>query len=205
MGILPMRRSLLPIALLLVSLGALLGACGSMNLGDAETATETKAVETSTQAVALAQPESVEAASTAKAISLEEVPPVDNTAAWSSVSTGVRTFAGRLDQATHNIASCPTDAAAGADFSTCLATAYTAIAAAAQQLVDNIDTTSKSVGACREALATMRAATQAMVDGYQRAVETIELTSIETIKFRLGDDAQIYADATLAAASTCAS
>ncbi len=199
MGLLPMRRSLLPIALLLVSLGALLGACGSMNLGDTETATETKAVETSTQAVSLAQPESV------KAVTLAEVPPVDNAAAWSSVSTGVRTFARRLVQATHSIASCPTDAAAGADFSTCLATAYTAIAAAAQQLVDNIDTTSKSDGACRDALSTMRAATQAMVDDYQRAVETIDLTSIETIKSLLGDDAQMYADATLAAASTCAS
>ncbi len=204
MGLLSMRRSLLPIALLLVSLGALLGACGSMNLGDTETATEANAVEASTQAVALAQPESVEAASTAEAISLEEVPPVDNAAAWSSVNTGVRTFAGRLVQATHSIASCPTDAAAGADFSACLATAYTAIAVAAQQLVDNIDTTSESDGACRDALSTMRAATQAMVDDYQRAVETTNLTSIETIKSRLGDDAQMYVDATLAAASACA-
>ncbi len=163
-----------------------------------------KAAEASTQAVALAQPESGEAASTAKAISLEEVPPADNAAAWSSVNTGVRTFAGRLDQATQSIASCPTDAAAGADFSTCLATAYTAIAVAAQQLVDTIDATSKSGGACRDALSTMRAATQAMVDDYQRAVETIDLTRIETIKSRLGDDAQMYADATLAAASACA-
>ncbi len=193
-----MRRSLLPIALLLVSLGALLGACGSMNLGGTETTTETKEVETSTQAVALAQPES------AKATSLEGVPAVDNTAAWSSVMTGAQTFARRLVQATQSIASCPTDAAAGADFSACLATAYTAIATAAQQLVDNIDTTSKSDGACRDALSTMRAATQAMVDDYQRAVETTDLTSIETIKSRLGDDAQMYVDATLAAASACA-
>jgi hypothetical protein len=199
-----------PTLILVVALtlsGALLAGCGASSLKDSETAAEAQAAE-----VAEAAP----AESAAEPIVTEESAPIeieattaeesttDNAGAWSVIQDGAQTFAGRLDQANQSVASCQTDAAAGADFDACVGKAYTAISAAAEELSGTVDQAIAATdGPCRDALTTLRGATQSLVDDYSRAVTTTDLTSRETLEARLGDDTQAYADDALAAAAAC--
>ncbi|MGI9188371.1 MAG: hypothetical protein ACR2J9_12785, partial [Gaiellales bacterium] len=136
----------------------------------------------------------------------ETAPAADNVGAWTIIQSGAQTFAGRLDQANQSVASCQTDAAAGADFDTCIGKAYTTISTAAAELVATVDEALTTTdGSCHDSLTTLRDATQSMVDDYARAVTTTDLTSRETLDARLGDDVQAYADHALAAAAACVS
>ena len=104
------------------------------------------------------------------------------------------------------LAGCQTDAAAGADFDTCIGKAYTTISAAATTLAGTVDQlVTQTDGQCHDALTTLRDATQAMADDYTSAAGTTDLTSRQTLEARLGDDAQAYADDALSAAAACVS
>jgi len=169
---------LLSLSLVLL-VAAMVAGCGSSALSSAETATDAQA-----------------AGATATAEVAPATVAVDTTQA----------FAASFDQATQSIASCQTDAAAGQDFAKCAGGTYTAVATAGTALVDSITAVADQTdGSCHEALTTMSGAMQTMVTDYQRAVTTTDLTSADTLKTRLGDDAQTYADSALTAASACSS
>jgi hypothetical protein len=191
-----------------ILLGALLLAgCGASSLKDSETATDANAAEVAAEAVSTAEAATTEeAAPVSVEATTEATPAADNAGAWSVIQGGAQTFAGRLDQANQSVASCQTDAAAGADFDTCIGKAYTTISAAATELVGTVDQALATTdGQCHDSLATLRTATQSMADDYSRAVTTTDLTSRETLDARLGDDAQAYADNAMAAAAACVS
>ncbi len=199
-----------PALILVVALaltGVLLAGCGAASLKDSETATDAQAAEPIETAPAetTAEPAAIEEATPLEAeATTAEQPAADNAGAWSLIQDGAQTFAGRLDQANQSVASCQTDAAAGADFDACVGSAYTAISTAAAELSGTVDQAIASTdGPCRDALKTLRGATQSLVDDYARAVTTTDLTSRETLEARLGDDTQAYADDALAAAAAC--
>jgi hypothetical protein len=199
-----------PALILVVALAltaALLAGCGMSSLKDSETATEAKAANATDAGERTAEPATTDEAEPISAeATMEATPAADNTGAWNVIQGGAQTFAGRLDQANQSVASCQTDAAAGADFDACIGKAYSAIAAAATELVGTVDQALTTTdGQCRDALATLRSATQTMVDDYSRAVTTTDLTSRETLDARLGDDAQAYASNAMAAAAACVS
>ena len=197
-----------PALILVVALAltaALLAGCGASSLKDSETAAEAKAAEAPVATESTATPTTSEEAPPVSAeATMEEAPAADNTGAWNVIQRGAQTFAGRLDQANQSVASCQTDAAAGADFDACIGKAYTAIADAATELVGTVDQALTTTdGQCRDALATLRSATQTMVDDYSREVTTTDLSSRETLEARLGDDTQAFASDALAAAAAC--
>ena len=198
--------ALIPVVILVLA-AALLTGCGVSSLKDSETATEAKAAQAAetTETTAAAEPMVVEEVEPVSAeATTEEAPTADNAGAWSVIQDGAQTFAGRLDQANQSVASCQTDAAAGADFDACVGKAYTAISAAATELMGTVDQALATTdGQCRDALSNLLSATQAMVDDYARAVTTTDLTSRETLEARLGDDTQAYATDALAAAAAC--
>lgn len=198
--------ALIPVAALLLGTLVLAG-CGASSLKDSETATDAKAAEAAATVETTAEPAATEEAAPVSAeATTEAAPAADNAGAWTIIQSGAQTFAGRLDQANQSVASCQTDAAAGADFDTCIGKAYTTISTAAAELVATVDgALATTDGQCHESLTTLRDATQSMVDDYARAVTTTDLTSRETLDARLGDDAQAYADNALAAAAACVS
>ena len=196
---------LIPVAAIL--LGALLlSGCGASSLKDSETATDAQAAESvaaaaaaDTAAATTEAPTTTEAATTAALAA-------DNSGSWTTIKDGAQTFAAQLDQANQSVASCQTDAAAGANFDACMGKAYTTIATAATTLVGTVDQViMQTDGQCHEALTTLRGATQSMADDYTTAVSTTDLTSQQTLEARLGDDAQAYADNALTAAAACIS
>mgnify|MGYP006269193609 CR=1 FL=1 len=197
--------TLIPVAAILVG-ALLLAGCGVSSLKDSETATDAKAAE---GAAAKAEATTEAAAETAQVEAVattaeETAPAADNSGTWSTIENGAQTFAAQLDQANQSVASCQTDAAAGADFDTCIGKAYTTIAAAASTLAGTVDELiADSDGQCRDALSTLRDATQAMASDYTSAADTTDLTSRQTLEARIGDDAQAYADDALAAAAAC--
>ena len=196
-----------PPALILVIVlalaAALLTGGGASSLQDTETATDAKAAENA--AISAAAAVTTEApAVTADAATT--APSADNAGAWDTIKTGAETFAAQLDQGNQSVASCETNAAAGADFDRCVGKSYRLIAAAAVALVHTVDqTVGQTDGQCRDALATFRSATQSMADDYTHAITTTDLTSKQTLEARLGDDTQTYADTTFAAAAACVS
>ena len=184
---------------LLVALVA--SGCGASSLSDTETATEAKAAAAPTTAEAVAP--TTEAAPVETAV--EPEPAVDDAGAWSAVDAGAQQFAAELDHASQSIASCETDMAAGADFTACAGKAYQQIVDAATTLAGVIENAvAQAGGECRAALDTMRTATQALIADYTDAISTTDWTSLDTLRQRLGDDAQGYADTALAAGATCA-
>jgi len=201
-----MRRfaPLLSLSLVLL-VGIVAAGCGSAALRDTETATEAKAAG----AASTVEVATVAAEADTSAVAIETTvatSTADNRGAWSTVDASTQVFAASLDQATQSIASCQTDAAAGQDFAKCAGDTYTAVATAGTTLMDSIAAvTDQTDGPCHDALTSMSGAMQMMVTDYQRAVTTSDLTSGETLKSRLGDDAQAYADAALTAASVCSS
>ena len=175
-------------ALLLVTAVALVGVaaagCGGSAIGDTETSADATAAAEETTETATA---------------------ADNGTAWAAVDRGAQDFAAHLDEANQSVASCPTDAAAGADFDECMGKAYTAIADAATTLIGVLDgARSQMDGDCAAAVGELRSTVQAMASDHARAAKTTDWTSLDTLKARLGDDAQSYADAALAAAGACA-
>ena len=201
------RPPALILVVVLALAAALLSGCGVSSLKDSETATDAKAAEATVVAESAAESATTEEAPPVSAdATTEATPAADNAGAWNVIQSGAQTFAGRLDQANQSVASCQTDAAAGADFDACIGKAYTDISAAAAELVGTVDQAlATTAGQCRESLATLRTATQSMVDDYSRAVTTTDLTSRETLDARLGDDAQAYASNAMAAAAACVS
>jgi hypothetical protein len=197
---------LIPVAAILLGALLLVG-CGASSLKDSETATDANAAEVAAEAASTAEAATTEeAAPLSVEATTEAAPAADNAGAWSVIQDGAQTFAGRLDQANQSVASCQTDAAAGANFDTCIGKAYTTISAAATELVGTVDQAlTTTAGQCHDSLATLRTATQSMADDYSRAVTTTDLTSRETLDARLGDDAQAYADKAMAAAAACVS
>jgi hypothetical protein len=194
-----------PILLVALAMSAVLSAgCGASSLRDSETAAEAQAAvpaETTMTAAAMTVESTPAPEATAEPMT---VPAADNAGAWSVIQDGAQQFAARLDQANQSIASCQTDAAAGASFDACMGAAYTAIATAAGELDRTVEQAiGQTDGPCRDALTALRKATGAMVDDYSRVVATTDLTSRETLEARLGDDAQAYADEALTAAATC--
>ena len=202
-------------ALLLIVLtsGVLFCACGTAGFGasDAVSPAEASAAPDRSQADVAATTEPT-ATETVAAAPASEPPTTtvaaasagDNRAAWLTIDSAAQTFAGHLDEATQSIASCQTDAAAGANFSACIGKAFTAIAAAGTKLVATLDEgMATSTGACGDALGAMRTATKTMSDDYQSAVSIQNLTSLDTAYAQIGNDAGAYADAAMLAASTC--
>ena len=201
-----MRRfaHLLSLSLVLL-VAAMVAGCGSSALSNAETATDAQAAGATATAEVAAETAAVDT-TTAAAETTTAASTADNAGAWSAVDASTQVFAASLDQATQGIASCQTDAAAGQDFAKCAGDTYTAVATAGTTLVSSIAAVAeKTDGSCHEALTTMSGAMQTMVTDYQRAVTTTDLTSADTLKTRLGDDAQAYADSALTAASACSS
>ena len=206
MGSMPRATAVTPIALALVA--ALLAAgCGAAALSDRETATEAKAAGATDASTAEPTASAAPAASTEAAEPTDQAsvePTADNAGAWSAVDAGAQVFAGDLDHATQSIATCETDAAAGDDFNACAGRAYQAIADSATTLAGVIDGASaKADGDCGAGLASMRSATQTLIDDYTAAISTTDWTSADTLRARIADDAQAYADTALAAASSC--
>lgn len=204
-------------ALLLIVLtsGVLFCACGTAGFGasDAVSPAEASAAPDRSQAdvaatteLATTAPAATASAATAPASEVATTTDSgDNRAAWLTIDSAAQTFAGHLDEATQSIASCQTDAAAGANFSACIGKAFTAIAAAGTKLVATLDEgMATSTGACGDALGAMRTATKTMSDDYQSAVSIQDLTSLETAYAQIGNDAGAYADAALLASSSCA-
>ena len=202
-------------ALLLIVLtsGVLFCACGTAGFGasDAVSPAEAAAAPARSQAdvATTVEPTASETVTAAPASEVATTTVAvasagDNRAAWLGVDSAAQTFAGHLDEATQSIASCQTDAAAGANFGTCIGKAFTAIAAAGTELVATLDAgMAKSTGACWDALGAMRTATKTMSDDYQSAVSIQDLTSLETAYAQIGNDAGAYADAAMLAASSC--
>lgn len=183
---------------LLVALVA--SGCGASSLADSETATEAKAAAVATTEAVV---ETTAAEPEPEPVEVE--PAADNPGAWSTVDAGAQQFAAELDHASQSIASCETDMAAGADFTACAGKAYQQIVDAATTLAGVIESAvAQAGGDCRAALDTMRTATQALIADYTDAISTTDWTSLDTLRQRLGDDAQGYADTALAAGATCA-
>lgn len=198
-------------ALLLVTAVALVGVaaagCGGSAIGDTETSADAKAADAAPTAQAETPAEATTSgdATTAAEATTETATAADNATAWAAVDRGAQAFAAHLDQANQSVASCPTDAAAGADFDECMGKAYTAIADAATTLIGVLDgARSQMDGDCAAAVGELRSTVQAMASDHARAAKTTDWTSLDTLKARLGDDAQSYADAALAAAGACA-
>ena len=196
--------------LMILTSGVLLCACGTASFGasDAASPAEAAPAPARTQADVAATTAPAATASAASAPASEAATTTDsggNRAAWLGVDSAAQTFAGHLDEATQSIASCQTDAAAGANFGTCIGKAFTAIAAAGTALVATLDEgMATSTGACRDALGAMRTATKTMSDDYHSAVSIQDLTSLETAYAQIGNDAGAYADAAMLAATSCA-
>ena len=182
---------------LLVALVA--SGCGASSLSDTETATEAKAAAAAPVTTEAAAPVTTEAAVETAA------PEGDNPGAWTTVDAGAQAFAAQLDHSTQSVATCQTDMAAGADFTACAGKAYRDIVTAATTLAGVIESAlAQAAGDCRAALDTMRTATQALIADYTDAITTTDWTSLDTLRQRLGDDAQGYADTALAAGASCA-
>ena len=207
---LPMRpRRSLPLAFALLSLGLAASGCGA--LGDTETAAEADAaivVESAEPEAPIAEPveepAAVEPESEAEMVQTE--PPVDDAAAWAVIDRGVQRFAARLDEATQAIASCQTEAAAGADFTACQNASFAAVAEAGDAFIMVLDEAADRTGGdCRSALEGLRAATGEMADDYRGAIDVTDLTRLETAYMEIAADAGAYADAAMAAAGACGS
>lgn len=182
--------------------------CGASSIADQETATEAQAAQAPVTVTVTAPPENPDDIQVTLQAdgAVQEVAAADNGAAWASVDAGAQGFAAQIDRATQSIASCETDAAAGADFAACASRAYEDSATAATNLGGVIDGVLNSAdGECRASLVVMRNATTALIDDYANAAKTTDWTSLDTLKAKLGDDAQAYADTALAAAAACAS
>ena len=109
--------ALIPVAAMLLGALLLVG-CGASSLKDSETATDAKAAESAAPA-ATTDAATTEADVTTTAVE-NTTPAADNAGTWSTIKDGAQTFAASLDQANQSVASCQTDAAAGADFDTCV-------------------------------------------------------------------------------------
>lgn len=209
---LPMRlRRSLTLALPLLVLGLAVAGCGA--LGDTETAAEADA------AVVVADAVPAESAAEAEGAPVEEVPveepaasaeeavaapAPDNAAAWAVIDRGAQRFAARLDEATQAIASCQTEAAAGADFTACQNASFAAVAEAGDAFIAVLDEAAATAGGdCRAALEGLRGATGEMAADYRGAIDMTDLTSLETAYLEMAADAGAYADAAMAAAGAC--
>ncbi len=199
------RRSL-PLALALLAFGLAAAGCGALE--DSETAAEADAAvvagdvtDEAPEAPAETMPAEEAAPTVAEAMA---VPAADNAAAWAVIDRGAQRFAARLDEATQAIASCQTEAAAGADFTACQNASFAAVAEAGDAFIAVLDEAAGSAdGDCRGALEGLRSATGEMAADYRGAIDMTDLTSLETAYMEMAADAGAYADAAMAAAGTC--
>lgn len=205
---LPMRpRRSLPLALALLVLGLATGGCGALE--DTETAMDADAaVLVGDEApTASAEAPAEEPPASEPPPAAEEptaVTAADNAAAWAVIDRGAQRFAARLDEATQAVASCQTEAAAGADFTACQNASFAAVADAGEAFIAVLDeAVGRAGGDCRVALEGLRSATGQMAADYRGAIDMTDLTSLETAFMEMAADAGAYADAAMAAAGAC--